>query len=941
MTNHPLIISCFAILCSLFVTSCGGDSSSSSQNPETIENKTISGVAQIGPFEKGATVAVYELDEDFQRTVFYLETKTKNNLGEFSLNVKDFDSQYALFKANGRYLNAISGKRTSNDITLYAISDLSNHDEVNINILTHLSYKRALHLVAGKKIPLSKAQQQAETEVLKSFGIDEKIDETENLNIFGENEQNAALLAISVLMQADIDEEKIEDRLTAFANDIEKDGIWNDIKTATKLADWASKRSMDTSLTKIRDNIEKWDLSVTIPDFEKYVNSFWWKNYGLPNCTGKNKNQTLKNENIQSIFENKYLICRPPVWRIADYYEIEKYFVPDSTSDSSKSHTPKDADFRWADSDQLKCEVYEDGLWRLGNRSDCNYGFRGCTKQRQHDIRQSSNGTWYVCDHRKWIDTSLCKSVLGCSMATDVANLGWNSSIKNPKDTSGWKDTTDGAIRKGNKSDIIYIYDINGWRVATLPEASLGGCTKDNLDSIGFAKKREGQIDSLRSSYPLQEYSEILKDLYKEGYYRCSLDNSYLYSNNTNSDSYYTYKWVYTNECIQDWLSLKKGKEGDTHWGNECKGKCYAFKNGQWNYGSAITCLGWQECTEKHLGTIKQGPFIQTSKKCPYKDDYFDYHIDCDIKIASVDSSKKTWYICRDYYSANELHDLLDITQNPWGGFFWDYATDMEVNPSKYECSKDGTIITDKTIPTIKYVCDEDGFRKIEKIEERLELGCTSYTQNKYTLLSDSKSYFKCSKDAWHPDDIRDTHSYFWEFAKEKNQGTMTDPRDSSVYKTLNLGKSTWMVENLNYADSANYPSMLNRNGCENDKPANCKKNGRLYTWSAIIDSVYWASKGQTCGTVSESKKKCELPEKVQGICPEGWHIPSIKEWQDLASWEEQFYVSYENSGFVPSIYTNRNFWTSEFADSSSYINHIGSYKPKSDLLSVRCVKDN
>jgi uncharacterized protein (TIGR02145 family) len=55
---------------------------------------------------------------------------------------------------------------------------------------------------------------------------------------------------------------------------------------------------------------------------------------------------------------------------------------------------------------------------------------------------------------------------------------------------------------------------------------------------------------------------------------------------------------------------------------------------------------------------------------------------------------------------------------------------------------------------------------------------------------------------------------------------------------------------------------------------------GRLYTWAAAIDSValYDDGNGVDCGY----NKTCTLPAKVQGICPDGWHLPTNTEWNIL-----------------------------------------------------------
>ena len=115
----------------------------------------------------------------------------------------------------------------------------------------------------------------------------------------------------------------------------------------------------------------------------------------------------------------------------------------------------------------------------------------------------------------------------------------------------------------------------------------------------------------------------------------------------------------------------------------------------------------------------------------------------------------------------------------------------------------------------------------------------------------------------------------------EIDYGSMTDPRDGQIYKTVKIGDQIWMAENLNYADSIKTPSLIGKSWCYANKAENCAVTGRLYTWTAAIDSVKLATDAdnpQDCG----SGKECTLPDTVQGICPPGWHLPEKKEWDTL-----------------------------------------------------------
>ena len=90
------------------------------------------------------------------------------------------------------------------------------------------------------------------------------------------------------------------------------------------------------------------------------------------------------------------------------------------------------------------------------------------------------------------------------------------------------------------------------------------------------------------------------------------------------------------------------------------------------------------------------------------------------------------------------------------------------------------------------------------------------------------------------------------------------------------------MAENLNYAYLEPTDHGFDSSSvCLNNNPANCAVYGRLYTWSAAIDSAALEEKFIQCGY----GVTCEnLPSKVVGVCPSGWHLPSKAEYELLVS---------------------------------------------------------
>lgn len=120
----------------------------------------------------------------------------------------------------------------------------------------------------------------------------------------------------------------------------------------------------------------------------------------------------------------------------------------------------------------------------------------------------------------------------------------------------------------------------------------------------------------------------------------------------------------------------------------------------------------------------------------------------------------------------------------------------------------------------------------------------------------------KCDKGLWGPADEL-PHEF----------GSLVDERDGKVYKTvaieINGVKQTWMAENLNYADS-----LLGESLCYDGDIKNCEKYGRLYTWNAAMNTT------EDIVAVYESGSDSAL--NPQGICPDGWRLPTEADWNVL-----------------------------------------------------------
>ena len=306
---------------SLFAVGCSGDDvaggSSGDAGITAVKDWEVAGVSQKGPFVTGSAVTVQELDGiTLKQTGKSFKGTIKSDKGDFAIKDINLQSQYAILEANGYYRDEISGKKSSGTVTLRALTDLSNRKTVNINLLTHLEYERVKYLVTEKKKSIADAKAQAEKEILASFAIEGDFAESEDLNIFKSGDGNAALLAVSVLMQSDVDVAGLTERMGEFSIALAEGGSWDDADTKTAIADWASDVDLKGTIANVRKNIENWKYADSVPSFEKYVTNFWWDNYGLGVCNSKRENETKRNINKLSKLYNEYFVCEKGRWLI-------------------------------------------------------------------------------------------------------------------------------------------------------------------------------------------------------------------------------------------------------------------------------------------------------------------------------------------------------------------------------------------------------------------------------------------------------------------------------------------------------------------------------------------------------------------------------------------------------------------------------------------------
>jgi uncharacterized protein (TIGR02145 family) len=148
-----------------------------------------------------------------------------------------------------------------------------------------------------------------------------------------------------------------------------------------------------------------------------------------------------------------------------------------------------------------------------------------------------------------------------------------------------------------------------------------------------------------------------------------------------------------------------------------------------------------------------------------------------------------------------------------------------------------------------------------------LEEGLTNTSYDPGILDYETKYYWKITV---HDDHGNATPGSTWNFTTRAAVfvcgDDILDARDNKTYKTVLIGEQCWMAENMNIGTRIPGSQDMSDDGsiekyCYDDNESNCDEYGALYQWNEMMQ---YATK------------------EAVGICPEGWHLPALEEWETL-----------------------------------------------------------
>ncbi|MBZ0183124.1 MAG: hypothetical protein K8F60_11760 [Melioribacteraceae bacterium] len=195
----------------------------------------------------------------------------------------------------------------------------------------------------------------------------------------------------------------------------------------------------------------------------------------------------------------------------------------------------------------------------------------------------------------------------------------------------------------------------------------------------------------------------------------------------------------------------------------------------------------------------------------------------------------------------------------------------------------------------------------------------------------------------------------------------------NDIYPTVLIGGKCWMAKNLNIGKRID--GSINQSSadpdiekyCYNNLESNCDTYGGLYQWAEAV--------GYTNGATNTTSPSPAFSGNIQGICPNGWHIPSYSELEDFitavsfdgnaikalgqgtgsgagtntSGFSALFAGIGNGSGLFAGLGSDFLFWSAtDYIDNYSFgielyysVSGVSfSGNPKNYALSVRCVKD-
>ena len=461
------------------------------------------------------------------------------------------------------------------------------------------------------------------------------------------------------------------------------------------------------------------------------------------------------------------------------------------------------------------------GTWN--KITETQYELKECTESRENEYVKAKSGDYFVCSGKQWLEIDAVTYEL--KLCTEKRNKELAKTDKDGSYVCEW-DGTDGS-----------------WRKATELELDIGVCDKS----------KDGRIYKTKT----------------DEYYACK-------NGNWGKSTLLDFEIQALGECSES--NNLEIKETESQGAFICANKTWREPTEQ---ELVINKLG--KCTSDKQDTILwTGAFIEGIGRGNIPDDNSDgKYYRCNNK--SWEESDKLHFVfgatCQSSYSYRYLNDFWasddGVMDNRRDNFIIERFFESASNWTDEERNAYTSLFVVGNDTMDYAICNDDVWTKITVRDFNTRKICTESLAGKKMfskLPQNGEIYYSTAFVCFKQGD-----SYAW-------QKALVDKRDSAIYRLVTINGATWMAENLNFAYNGERKGGGPSDLCYGDDEKNCDKYGRLYFYSAAMDSAgIWSKDGEGCGWYMQ----CSLTYPIRGICPEGSHLPDTTEWRNLFGVQE------------------------------------------------------
>jgi uncharacterized protein (TIGR02145 family) len=581
-----------------------------------------------------------------------------------------------------------------------------------------------------------------------------------------------------------------------------------------------------------------------------------------------------KKGRIDSVSTTGYY-CDSTAWRTATMID---YYGP---CDSSKLYSVEDYNGQ-----TYGCQNARS--WERLTHPTTVFGF--CTPKLSKTLKIDSTGVEYICD-TLWRKATKAEVLGDCNASSEGVERVYSKTTYGCRNGT-WRtfnrlDNALGFCHKGiaGKVDYIettsYICNDTGWTTYTVLQAQ-GQCTSARNGEVVEHGNKKYACKS--SSWRLMDSVEVALGVcisgvtstevkfYNGEYYYCTSDNIYkiatvsmmLGTCNASSKGkideyrgkrYYCAvkgKWQEYTELEEQFGICEPETQHEEYVLNgKLYGCTYSSENSQekyhWRQANRLdSALGFCHGTGMTWKVYEGKDYACANKETEWETStFYGMYLTCDNRYPEK-YGVTVGYQGQHFYCNEGMNDLTIANDHGW------YRL-QAVDSVKGPCYKD--IVGDTlTFEGKFYYCGKPtGYYRWTEPKRPSEYygKCSGTNEGRTVKFRDLN--VTCSDGEWHrsPDDY----------------DSFTDTRDANTYKTIKIGDQTWMAENLRYAQTTS------DNWCPNRTSTNCATMGRLYDWASIMDKP---------ASALTSLVSPATPENYQGICPDGWRLPTQDDWLEL-----------------------------------------------------------